>query len=155
MLILFLVYELSPYVVSFINNELSNRLCITCDKRYATSRGLDDHRTRNKECGSAAKKLAKARKIKELRLRQKSIHGLKLKRIGPHKKKLSTPRKRGAPLSREEKEFVLHNYDQYRSKNFSVANSHTLWKNKKFTTTQNIFRQINYHLVKFNSNKLI
>ena len=103
-------------------NNCSNRLCISCDKRFGTSRGLDDHRARNKECGMAAKKIAKARKIKELRLRNKSIDGLKLKRIRPHKKKLSTKRKRGAPLSREEKEFVLHNYDQYRSKIFSVAN---------------------------------
>ena len=87
----------------------------------------------------AAKKIAKARKIKELRLRNKSIDGLKLKRIRPHKKKLSTKRKRGAPLSREEKEFVLHNYDQYRSKNFSVANFYTVWKNETFTTTQKIF----------------
>ena len=118
------------HFLCIIINHWSNRLCTTCDKRYATSRGLDDHRARNKECGTAAKKLAKARKIKELRLRQKSIHGLKMKRIGPHKKKLSTARKRGAPLSREEKEFVLHNYDQYISKNFSVANSHTVWKNE-------------------------
>ena len=94
----------------------SNRKCITCDKKYATSRGLADHRARNKECGKAANKILKARRIKELRLRHKTIHGLKLKRIGPHKKKLATKRKRGAPLSREEKEFVLHNYDQYRSK---------------------------------------
>ena len=102
-------------------NNCSNRLCISCDKRFGTSRGLDDHRARNKECGTAAKKIAKARKIKELRLRNKSIDGLRLKRIRPHKKKLSTKRKRGAPLSREEKEFVLHNYDQYRSKKFQCC----------------------------------
>ena len=114
-----------------INHQL-NRLCITCEKRFGTSRGLDDHRARNKECGTAAKKLAKARKIKELRLRNKSIDGLRLKRIRPHKKKLSTKRKRGAPLSREEKEFVLHNYDQYRSKIFSVANFNYILTTKMF-----------------------
>ena len=120
-------------------NNCSNRLCISCDKRFGTSRGLDDHRARNKECGMAAKKIAKARKIKELRLRNKSIDGLKLKRIRPHKKKLSTKRKRGAPLSREEKEFVLHNYDQYRSKNFSVANSDKLQKQKKLLPPEIFF----------------
>ena len=105
----------ASYLISFAHF----RPCVSCDKKFATSKGLDSHLAIMKDCGKVAKKIHKAKKIKELALRNKNIHGLSLKRIGPHKK-LATPRKRGAPLSRQEKELVLHHYDSFRSKNCTV-----------------------------------
>ena len=92
-----------------------NRPCVSCGKKFGTSRGLDMHHADKKDCGNVANKIRKAERIKALRLRNKNIHSLSLKRIGPHRK-LSTPHRRGTPLKREEKELVLHYYDLYRSK---------------------------------------
>ena len=94
-----------------------NRKCVSCEKKFATSRGLDHHHAKIKDCGEVAKKIQKAKRIKALALRNKAIHSQKMRRIGPHNKKLSKGHKRGAPLTRQEKESILHYYDLYRSKN--------------------------------------
>ena len=98
-----------------ITNFEMNRKCITCGKGFATERGLKKHQTTIKNCGEASKNIKKAQEIKNKKLRNSQIHGQKLKNIGPHKK-LSVPHKRGAALTREEKETVLHIYESFRSK---------------------------------------
>ena len=102
--------------LSFTISQLySNRPCFSCGKKFGSSRGLDMHHAEKKDCGKVAKKIRKAEQVKALRLRNKNIHSLSLRRIGPHKK-LSKPHRRGTPLTRQEKEMVLHYYDLYRSK---------------------------------------
>ena len=98
-----------------ISRLYSNRPCFSCGKKFGSSRGLDMHHAEKKDCGKVAQKIRKAEQVKALRLRNKNIHSLSLRRIGPHKK-LSKPHRRGTPLSRAEKEMVLYYYDLYRSK---------------------------------------
>ena len=38
-----------------------------------------------------------------------------MRRIGQHKKNLAVPHKRGAPLSKAEKETILHTYESFKS----------------------------------------
>ena len=123
-------------ITFFINLILpSIRTCISCGNKYSTSRGLDHHYSQNDECGKIARKKQKAERIKYLKQRKANIHGTNLRRIGPHKKRLSTPHRRGAPLSKEEKELVLHYYDLYRSK-YSV-------EHQEFSANQ-FLREINF-----------
>ena len=46
-------------------------------------------------------------------MRAEKIHGTPMRRIGPHLKNLSTPRKRGAPLSKSEKEIICYTFDKH------------------------------------------
>ena len=91
------------------------RKCNNCQQLFATKRGLQIHCSRNErnECGRSAKKLKKAKIIKEWELRKEAIHSAKMKRIGPHLKNLSRPHKRGAALTKGEKEMVCYTYDRF------------------------------------------
>ena len=46
-------------------------------------------------------------------MRAEKIHAIPMRRIGPHLKNLSTPRKRGAPLSKSEKEIICYTFDKH------------------------------------------
>ena len=70
-------------------------------------------RNENTECGRLAR-LAKTKKaIAERTARAEKIHSLPMRRIGPHLKNLSAPRKRGSPLSKSEKEIICHMFDKH------------------------------------------
>ena len=56
------------------------------------------------------KKIAKIKK--DINLRKQATHSQRMKRIGPQLKNLSRPHKRGAPVSKAEKEMVLYMYDK-------------------------------------------
>ena len=53
-----------------------------------------------------------AKAIEDRNLRKKATHSQKMRRIGPELKNLSRPHKRGAPVSKAEKEMVLYMFDQ-------------------------------------------
>ena len=74
--------------------------------------------SRNKDCGAAAKKVEKAKEIKIRALRSKSILNFRMRRMAENKKNLAIPHKRGAALSRAEKEVVLHAYESFKSECF-------------------------------------
>ena len=85
---------------------------------FATQRGLEFHLKRAKfwSCGQDAYYKKKLALIEENRKKKKEIHSQKMRRIGPTFKKMSTPHKRGAPLSKLEKEVILRMYDDFRGK---------------------------------------
>ena len=95
--------------------KLCFRKCNNCQQLFATKRGLQIHCSRNEknECGRSAKKVQKAKIIKDWQLRKDAIHSAKMKRIGPHLKNLSRPHKRGAALTKGEKEMVCYTYDRF------------------------------------------
>ena len=83
---------------------------------FATPRGLEYHLKHAKfwSCGQDAYYVRKLKKIEENRKRTASIYHAKMRRIGPHLKNVSKIHKRGAPLTKFEKEVVLRLYDQFR-----------------------------------------
>ena len=83
---------------------------------FATKLGLEKHLRFAKKfsCGQEAHHQKKLARIEESRERKKAIYSEKIKRIGPHLKNVSRPHKRGAPLTKEEKELVLKLYDEFR-----------------------------------------
>ena len=89
---------------------------------FATQRGLEYHLKRSKfwSCGQEAFHRKKLALVEENRKRKMEIHGQKMRRIGPTLKKMSTPHKRGAPLSKLEKEVILRLYDDLKGKQISV-----------------------------------
>ena len=91
------------------------RSCITCERKFGSERGLKCHLAVTKDCGTAAKKVQKAKEIKKRLLRNEAIRSLPMRRIGQHKKSLAVPHKRGAPLSKAEKETILHTYESFKS----------------------------------------
>ena len=99
-------------LISFAN---AFRQCAACEQLFATKRGLKMHCSRNEqnECGRTFKKNQDAKKIKERALRNEKIHSAPMRRIGPHMKNLSSPRKRGSPLSKCEKEIICHIFDKH------------------------------------------
>ena len=83
---------------------------------FATKLGLEKHLrfAKKNSCGQEAHHKKKLARIEESRERKKAIYSEKIKRIGPHLKNVSRPHKRGAPLTKEEKELVLKLYDEFR-----------------------------------------
>ena len=83
---------------------------------FATQRGLEFHLKRAKfwSCGQDAYYKRKLASIEENRKKKAEIYGQKMRRIGPTFNKMSRPHKRGAPLSKLEKEVILRLYDQFR-----------------------------------------
>ena len=82
-----------------------------------------------KDCGAAARKVLKAAEIKARLLRKKELLSTKLGRIVLQKKNLAKPHKRGAPLSKAEKEMVLYTYESFKSKYLQYP------KSKQFNST--------------------
>ena len=68
-----------------------------------------------KDCGAARKKILKAAEIKARLQRKNELLSTKLGRIVLQKKNLAKPHKRGAALSKAEKEVVLHTYESFKS----------------------------------------
>ena len=99
------------------------RSCITCERKFGSERGLKCHLAVTKDCGTAAKKVQKAKEIKRRLLRNEAIRSLPMRRIGQHKKNLAKPHKRGAPLCKAEKESILHAYESFKSMYYI-----TVWK---------------------------
>ena len=112
------------FVILYFDHYLAFRKCNNCQQLFATKRGLQIHCSRNEqnECGRSAKKVKKAKIIKEWQLRKDQIHSAKMKRIGPHLKNLSRPHKRGAALTKGEKEMVCYTYDRLLGMYYRVAN---------------------------------
>ena len=86
---------------------------------FATQLGLEKHLRFVKKfsCGREAHHKRKLARIQESRERKLAIYSEKIKRIGPHLKNVSRPHKRGAALTKEEKELVLKLYDEFRGSN--------------------------------------
>ena len=104
--------------------NVTSSQCKTCEMVFATPRGLEYHLKRSKKysCGQEAFYKKKLARIKESRERKAEIYGQKLRRIGPHFKNVSTRHKRGAPLTKFEKEVILRLYDQFRGLTSSPIN---------------------------------
>ena len=60
-------------------------------------------------------KVKKAEEIKMRLLRKKSVKNLRIKNLANNQKNLSIPHKRGAALSRAEKEVILYTYESFKS----------------------------------------
>ena len=90
------------------------RTCKTCEKSFGSELGLRQHLARVQECGSVAKKVKKAQEIKKRSSRNLALKKMKMREVSGDQK-LSVPHKRGAALSRAEKEIVLHTYETFKS----------------------------------------
>jgi len=73
--------------------------------------------------------MAKAKKaIAERTLRAEKIHSVPMRRIGPHLKNLSGPKRRGSPLSKSEKEIICHVFDKHLGRLLCVSDP---WQKKQ------------------------
>ena len=99
-----------------------SRKCTHCGNFFGSEIGLKNHCTRNRtgECGRNQRNIEKAKKIKIINARRHAMKRAKMSDIGPHIKNISSKHKRGAPLSKGEKEFVCYIYDQCISKFYEI-----------------------------------
>ena len=105
-----------PHYHSF----LKTRTCTTCEKSFASSLGLKHHLAKTNDCGLEAKKVKKAQEIKKRATRNHVLKYMRTKEIS--NQNLSVRHKRGAALSRAEKEVVLHTYESFKSMTNLVFN---------------------------------
>ena len=96
------------------------RTCTTCEKSFASSLGLKHHLAKTNDCGLKAKKVKKAQEIKKRATRNHVLKYMRTKEIS--NQNLSVKHKRGAALSRAEKEVVLHAYESFKSMTNLVFN---------------------------------
>ena len=80
---------------------------------------------RTTDCGIAAARVKKAKEIEMRRLRKQSVKNLKIRNLANNQKNLATPHKRGAALSKAEKEVILYTYESFKSK-YSAQNLNIL-----------------------------
>ena len=107
------------------------RSCRTCEKSFASELGLKNHLAKTKDCGSAAKKVKIAKEIKRRASRNLVLKKMKMREVSGDQK-LSVKHKRGAALSRAEKEIVLHTYESYKSMYLHIFNTECFIWNSPF-----------------------